>query len=81
MAYEDLLSKRKANKPCPYCRNEKTLKRDKQKRVQMYQCKSCAKWYSETTGDSALGYKIETEMARLSPMHGAHVTEIDCRGT
>ena len=37
-------------KPCPHCRSEKVYKRGKQKGVQMYQCRECSKWYSETTG-------------------------------
>lgn len=59
MAYEDLLSERKANKPCPYCKNEKTLKRGKQNGVQMYQCKSCTRWYSETTGTPLWDIKLK----------------------
>ncbi len=37
-------------KPCPHCRSEKVYKRGKQKGMQMYQCRECTKWYSETTG-------------------------------
>lgn len=37
-------------KPCPYCQCRKVYKRGKQKGVQMYQCRGCNKWYSQTTG-------------------------------
>lgn len=58
MAYEDLLTERK-HKSCPYCKSVKTLKRGKQKGVQMYQCKSCVKWYSETTGTPLWDIKLK----------------------
>ncbi|MEX0810609.1 MAG: IS1595 family transposase [Chitinophagales bacterium] len=37
-------------KPCPHCKSQKVYKRGKQKGVQMYQCRECDKWYSQTTG-------------------------------
>jgi transposase-like protein len=37
-------------KPCPHCKSSNIYKRGKQKGVQMYQCKECSKWYSQTTG-------------------------------
>lgn len=37
-------------KECPHCNSSNIYKRGKQKGVQMYQCKDCSKWYSETTG-------------------------------
>lgn len=40
----------KHRKACPHCASEKTYKRGKQKGVQMYQCRTCTKWYRETTG-------------------------------
>ena len=46
----DELSKKKTTKSCPHCASAKVYKRGKQKGVQMYQCRECSKWYSETTG-------------------------------
>ena len=37
-------------KECPHCKSANVYKRGKQKGIQMYQCKECSKWYSETTG-------------------------------
>lgn len=37
-------------KPCPHCSSKNVYKRGKQRGVQMYKCKDCSKWYSETTG-------------------------------
>lgn len=42
---------------CPKCRSKSTMKRGKQKGVQMYQCKECNKWFSETTGTSLYNIK------------------------
>ena len=42
-------------------KSEKVLKRGKQKGVQMYQCKSCVKWYSETTGTALWDIKLKTK--------------------
>lgn len=44
------LSVKKVKKPCPHCHSERVYKRGKQNTVQMYQCRDCTKWYSETTG-------------------------------
>lgn len=47
---KDEPSKEKKRKPCPHCKSEKVYKRGKQKDVKVYQCQTCKKWYSETTG-------------------------------
>lgn len=60
LAYQTIAADR-AKKPCPYCKSEKVLKRGKQKGVQMYQCKSCVKWYSETTGTALWDIKLKTK--------------------
>jgi len=44
------VSQGRKNKPCPHCSSAKVYKRGKQRGVQMYSCKACKKWYSETTG-------------------------------
>lgn len=46
-------------KPCPYCENTSVHKRGKQNGVQMYRCKSCEKWYSETTGTPLSGIQLK----------------------
>lgn len=46
-------------KPCPYCKNPSVHKRGKQNGVQMYRCKSCEKWYSETTGTPLSGIQLK----------------------
>lgn len=46
-------------KPCPYCSNDKVYKRGKQDGVQMYQCCSCKKWYSTTTGTPLWDIKLK----------------------
>lgn len=60
LAYQEIVKER-TKKPCPYCKSEKVLKRGKQKGVQMYQCKSCVKWYSETTGTALWDIKLKTK--------------------
>jgi len=60
LAYQEIATERD-KKPCPYCKSEKILKRGKQKGVQMYQCKSCVKWYSETTGTPLWDIKLKTK--------------------
>lgn len=60
LAYQEIATERN-KKPCPYCKSEKVLKRGKQKGVQMYQCKSCVKWYSETTGTALWDIKLKTK--------------------
>lgn len=49
----------KKKKPCPHCGSEKIYKRGKQKGVQMYQCRTCSKWYSETTGTPLWDIKLK----------------------
>ena len=60
LAYQEIKSDRN-KKPCPYCKSEKVLKRGTQKEVQMYQCKSCTKWYSETTGTVLWDIKLKSK--------------------
>lgn len=60
LAYQEIATSR-TKKPCPYCKSEKVLKRGKQKGVQMYQCKSCVKWYSETTSTALWDIKLKTK--------------------
>lgn len=60
LAYQEVKSDRN-KKPCPYCKSEKVLKRGTQKEVQMYQCKSCTKWYSETTGTVLWDIKLKSK--------------------
>ena len=60
LAYQEIATERKI-KPCPYCKSENVLKRGKQNEVQMYQCKSCVKWYSETTGTALWDIKLKTK--------------------
>ena len=57
-AGQDVANTRK-RKPCPHCRSEKVYKRGKQKGVQMYQCRECTKWYSETTGTPLWDIKLK----------------------
>jgi transposase-like protein len=53
------LGQRNKRKSCPHCSSEKTYKRGKQKGVQMYQCRECSKWYSETTGTPLWDIKLK----------------------
>jgi transposase-like protein len=53
------LGKTKNKKSCPHCASEKIYKRGKQKGVQMYQCRTCSKWYSETTGTPLWDIKLK----------------------
>ncbi len=46
-------------KPCPHCESKKVYKRGKQNNVQMYQCRDCNKWYSETTGTPLSGIQLK----------------------
>jgi len=59
-ATEEITSKRK-HKPCPHCDSTNVYKRGKQKGVQMYQCKECKKWYSETTGTPLYDIKLKSK--------------------
>ena len=53
------LAKSCKKKICPYCPSEKVYRRGKQNKVQMYQCRTCSKWYSETTGTPLWDIKIK----------------------
>ena len=59
-AQEEVAEKR-IKKPCPHCANTDVYKRGKQRGVQMYQCKECKKWYSETTGTPLYDIKLKTK--------------------
>jgi transposase-like protein len=52
-----LLGRKK--KPCPHCHSESVYKRGKQNGVQMYNCKDCKKWFSETTGTPLSGIQLK----------------------
>ena len=61
---ESLLDKVKVKlprtkKPCPHCQSTSVFKRGKQNNVQMYSCKTCSKWYSETTGTPLSGIQLK----------------------
>lgn len=51
----------RGKKPCPHCHSTKVYKRGKQNNVQMYQCRSCHKWYSETTGTPLWDIKLKSK--------------------
>lgn len=55
------IEKRKQKKPCPHCSGEKVYKRGKQNGIQMYQCRACLKWYSETTGTPLWDIKLKNK--------------------
>lgn len=55
------LAKCNEKKPCPYCASKSVYKRGKQGGVQMYQCRSCSKWYSETTGTPMWDIKLKNK--------------------
>lgn len=57
-ASEEVSEKRK-KKPCSHCASENVYKRGFQRGVQMYQCKECKKWYSETTGTPLYDIKLK----------------------
>jgi len=59
-AKQKVLSVRK-KKPCPYCKSSKVYKRGIQKGTQMYQCRECTKWYSETTGTPLYDIKLKSK--------------------
>jgi len=48
-------------KPCPHCKSTNVYRRGKQNSVQMYQCKECVKWYSETTGTPLYDIKLKSK--------------------
>ena len=51
------LSRKK--KPCPHCQSTSVHKKGKQNGVQMYNCKGCKSWYSETTGTPLSGIQLK----------------------
>lgn len=57
-AEEEVMEGRK-KKPCPHCKGEDVYKRGHQKGVRMYSCKSCKRWYSETTGTPLYDIKLK----------------------
>jgi transposase-like protein len=57
----DELSKKNNKKPCPHCSSKQVYKRGKQSGVQMYQCRDCSKWYSETTGTPLWDIKLKNK--------------------
>lgn len=56
---QEELSLKKGKKPCPHCNSVKVYKRGKQNNVQMYQCRECKKWYSETSGTPLWDIKLK----------------------
>lgn len=55
------LTSSKKRKPCPHCASDKVYKRGKQKGIQTYLCRSCSKWYSETTGTPLWDIKLKSK--------------------
>ena len=55
------VSSNRKKKPCPHCRSTQVYKRGRQNGVQMYQCKECKKWYSETTGTPLYDIKLKSK--------------------
>ena len=51
----------RVKKPCPHCHTTNVYKRGKQKGVQMYQCRYCTKWYSQTTGTPLWDIKLKSK--------------------
>jgi len=58
---EQEVSEKRKKKPCPHCASSDVSKRGRQRGVQMYQCKGCKKWYSETTGTPLYDIKLKTK--------------------
>ena len=56
---QQAISAKRNKKPCPHCKSIKVYKRGKQHGVQMYQCQTCKKWYSETTGTPLAYVKLK----------------------
>lgn len=55
------VNKERGKKPCPHCHATRVYKRGKQNDVQMYQCRDCNKWYSETTGTPLWDIKLKSK--------------------
>lgn len=53
------LEKSCKKKTCPYCASASVYRRGKQNKVQMYKCRDCSKWYSETTGTPLWDIKLK----------------------
>lgn len=58
---EQAISEKRNKKPCPHCKSSKVYKRGKQHGVQMYQCQTCKKWYSETTATPLAYVKLKSK--------------------
>ncbi len=59
-AQQELIGTR-GKKPCPGCASTNIWRRGKQKNVQMYSCKDCNTWYSETTGTPLYAIKLKSK--------------------
>jgi transposase-like protein len=59
-AGEDVSEKR-SKKPCPHCSSTSVYKRGKQNGVQLYNCRECTKWYSETTGTPLYNIQLKSK--------------------
>jgi transposase-like protein len=57
-AREEVSQKRKS-KPCPHCGNIHVYKRGVKNGVQSYSCKSCKKYYRETTGTPLFSIQLK----------------------
>jgi len=55
------VSEKRKKKPCPHCTSSNVYKRGHQRGNQMYQCKECKKWYSETTGTPLYDIKLKNK--------------------
>lgn len=53
------LKAKQPRKPCFHCKSVNIWKRGTQSGNQMYQCKDCLKWYSETTGTPLDGIHLK----------------------
>jgi transposase-like protein len=51
----------RGKKPCPHCQTTRVYKRGKQNEIQMYQCRDCNRWYSETTGTPLWDIKLKSK--------------------
>lgn len=56
---QESLSGTRKSKPCPHCSSTNVHRRGKQKGIQMYRCKDCSRWYSETTGTPLYDIKLK----------------------
>lgn len=58
---QSAVSQGRKKKPCPHCKSSDVYKRGKQRGVQMYSCKVCTKWFSETTGTPLYDIKLKSK--------------------